>query len=94
MRGDEAGLGTPEEDIASIAAVDALSVPTKMLVCLGFGIDTYHGVCHAHFLESVAAIIQDGGFLGSWSYVLQCRSLQRIKKRALTLLHECRITPA
>jgi hypothetical protein len=27
MRGDEAGLGTPEEDIASIAAVDQLDVP-------------------------------------------------------------------
>ena len=67
MRGDEAGLGTPEEDIASIAAVDALSVPIKMLVSLGFGIDTFHGVCHAHFLEAMAAIVQDGSFLGSWS---------------------------
>jgi hypothetical protein len=35
MRGDEAGLGTPEEDIASIAAVDELDVARKYLVCLG-----------------------------------------------------------
>ncbi len=53
MRGDEAGLGTPEEDIASIAAVDELGVE-KYLVCLGFGVDAFHGVCHGHALEAVA----------------------------------------
>ncbi len=49
MRGDEPGLGTPEEDIASIAAVHQLALDAKLLVCLGFGVDTFHGVCHAHF---------------------------------------------
>jgi hypothetical protein len=39
MRGDEIGLGTPHEDIASIAALDELNVERKLLVCLGFGID-------------------------------------------------------
>jgi hypothetical protein len=67
MRGDEEELGTPHEDIASIAAVDQLAVPTRLLVCLGFGIDTFHGVCHAHFLEAVAEITRAGGFLGAWS---------------------------
>jgi hypothetical protein len=67
MRGDECGLGTPEEDIASIAAVDALDVRTKLLVCLGFGIDHFHGVCHGHVLEAVAELIKAGGFLGAWS---------------------------
>lgn len=67
MRGDEVGLGTPEEDIASIAAVDCIDVPVKLLVCLGFGIDSFHGVCHSDFLESVAALTQSGGFLGCWS---------------------------
>jgi len=38
-------LGTPEEDIASIAAVHQLQLDTKLLVCLGFGVDTFHGVC-------------------------------------------------
>src|ERR1700722_12408298 len=56
MRGDEAGLGTPEEDIASIAAVDELDVKNKFLVCLGFGVDSFHGVCHAHALEAVAEL--------------------------------------
>ncbi|MFN8609663.1 MAG: DUF1152 domain-containing protein [Vulcanimicrobiota bacterium] len=67
MRGDEQDLGTPEEDCSSLlAAWDAL-VPEKLVACLGFGIDSFHGVCHAHFLENVAALIQDGGFLGSWA---------------------------
>jgi hypothetical protein len=68
MRGDEAGLGTPAEDMVSLAAVSALEqVPTKLVACIGFGIDAFHGVCHAHFLENVAALTADGGFLGAFS---------------------------
>lgn len=43
MRGDESGLGTPTEDMASIAAVNKLKVRTKILMCIGLGIDTFHG---------------------------------------------------
>lgn len=68
MRGDEVGLGTPNEDIASLLAVSQLeTVPTKLLVCLGFGVDTFHGVCHAHFLQAVAELTRQGGFLGGWT---------------------------
>jgi hypothetical protein len=67
MRGDEAGLGTPEKDIASIAAVDDLEVKSKLLVCLGFGVDSFHGVCHVHGLEAVAELTKQGSFLGSFS---------------------------
>ncbi|MBC7807811.1 MAG: DUF1152 domain-containing protein [Akkermansiaceae bacterium] len=68
MRGDEAGLGTPEEDSVSLYAVSRLTdVATKLLVCIGFGVDTFHGVCHAQFLESVAALARDGAYLGAWS---------------------------
>jgi hypothetical protein len=67
MRGDEAGLGTPEEDMASIAAVDELDVARKYLVCLGFGVDAFHGVCHTHNLEAIAELTQRGGFLGAFS---------------------------
>lgn len=69
MRGDEAGLGTPEEDIASIAVVDELEVPGKYLVCLGFGVDAFHGVCHAHALEAIAELARAGGYLGAISLV-------------------------
>jgi hypothetical protein len=67
MRGDEAGLGTPAEDMTSLAAVHGLDVPTKIISCLGFGIDAYHGVCHAHFLENVAALEKVGAYLGAHS---------------------------
>ena len=63
MRGDEAGLGTPAEDIMSLAAVASLDVPTRVVTCLGFGVDSFHGVCHANWLENVAALTEVGGFL-------------------------------
>jgi hypothetical protein len=65
MTGDEAGLGTPAEDVTSLAAVTAIDVPTRLVACVGFGIDAFHGVCHAHWLENVAALTSDGAFLGA-----------------------------
>jgi len=44
-----------------------VDVPQKLLVCLGFGIDAHGGVCHAHFLENVAALSRDDNYLGAWS---------------------------
>jgi hypothetical protein len=67
MRGDEAGLGTPEEDMTSLAAVAGLHVPVRLVVCAGFGIDAFHGVCHAHVLENLAALDRDGAYLGALS---------------------------
>lgn len=67
MQGDEAGLGTPSEDMCSLAALAPLNVAQKFVLCLGFGIDAYHGVCHAHFLENVAALTKQGAFLGAFS---------------------------
>lgn len=79
MRGDEPDLGTPQEDIASIVAVQQLAVARKLLVCLGFGLDRYHGVCHAYFLEAVSALIQSGGFLGTWSLTGEMPEVQRYR---------------
>lgn len=67
MRGDESGLGTPQEDLASIAAVHSLDLPVKILTCLGFGVDTFDKVCHVDFLEATAALQRKGGFLGVFS---------------------------
>ena len=64
MRGDEFGLGTPQEDIASIAAASMLELENKFLVCIGFGIDAFHGVNHCQFLEAVADLTKVGAFLG------------------------------
>lgn len=68
MRGDEAGLGTPEEDLASAAALAALDgIPTRLVVSIGFGVDAYHGVNHTQVLENIAALERDGAYLGAFS---------------------------
>ncbi|HEX6686781.1 MAG TPA: DUF1152 domain-containing protein [Candidatus Limnocylindrales bacterium] len=67
LHGDESDLGTPVEDITSLAAVTALDVPVKLVTCLGFGIDAYHGVNHVQVLENIAALDRDGGYLGALS---------------------------
>lgn len=77
MRGDEAGLGTPAEDMASIAAAYQLQLPRKFLVCLGFGVDWYHGVCHAQVLESIAELTRSGAFLGAVSLLKEMPAVQR-----------------
>lgn len=83
MRGDEAGLGTPHEDLASVAAVSQLPIPRKLLACIGFGVDAFHGICHAHFLEAVAAITQAGGFLGMWSLTPDMPEVQLYQEAAM-----------
>jgi len=67
MFGDESGLGTPLEDVTSLAAVGQVRIAHRHVACLGFGVDAYHGVCHALVLENVAALERDGGYHGSFS---------------------------
>lgn len=68
MRGDEAGLGTPEEDLTSVAALAGLDdVPERHVVSVGFGVDAYHGVSHALVLENIAALEREGAYLGAFS---------------------------
>ncbi|WP_194893808.1 DUF1152 domain-containing protein [Catenulispora pinisilvae] len=68
MRGDEAGLGTPEEDMLSLATVAGLAeVPVRLVVSIGFGIDAYHGVNHVQVLENLADLDADGAYLGAFS---------------------------
>ncbi len=71
LRGDEVGLGTPAEDMASLAAVKAMNVPTRVVICVGFGVDSYHGVCHTNWLENVAALTAEGAFLGATALLKQ-----------------------
>jgi hypothetical protein len=77
MFGDEEGLGTPQEDITSMSAVYKSDIPKKFLVCLGFGVDHFHGVSHYHFLENVAALSKDGGFLGVFSALKEMPEVQK-----------------
>jgi hypothetical protein len=76
MRGDEPALGTAEEDISSLLAVQLVSAQRKFVCCLGFGVDTFHGVCHALVLENMAALIEGGGYLGAWSLTREMEEAQ------------------
>jgi hypothetical protein len=76
MRGDEVGLGTPAEDVSSILAANAVDCPLKLLLSVGFGVDTYHGVCHADFLRAVAELTREGAFLGTFSLLRDMPSVQ------------------
>ncbi len=84
--GDEAGLGTPVEDMASIAAVNGLAVAEKLLVSVGFGIDSFHGVSHAQVLEGIAALVRAGGYLGAFSLLREMPEFE-LYRDALEFTH-------
>ena len=66
--GDECKMGTPVEDHTSMAAVDMVEgVGLKLLCCIGFGVDSFHGINHGLFLENVARAEKQGHFYGSFS---------------------------
>ena len=88
MRGDETSLGSPAEDITSLAAVARLDIPGKLVSCLGFGIDARHGVCHGQFLENVAALDQQGGYLGAHSLHLGAADVEAYRS-AVEYVHGC-----
>ena len=67
LRGDESNLGTPVEDLTSVAAVAGLDVGVKLVTCLCFGIDAHDGVNHVEVLENLAALDREGGYLGALS---------------------------
>lgn len=79
MRGDEAGLGTPGEDMASIVAASALDLPRKMLVCMGLGVDSYHGVGNAESLAALADFTRRGAYLGALSLLDTMPAVQRYR---------------
>ncbi|MGH1438182.1 MAG: DUF1152 domain-containing protein [Lewinella sp.] len=64
MFGDEEGLGTPQEDICSMAAAHRTGVKNQILLSIGFGVDHYHGVSHYRFLENISELTREGGYLG------------------------------
>lgn len=80
MFGDEEGLGTPQEDSCSIAAVNQSGVEKQFLLSIGFGIDHYHGVSHFRFLENVAELSRDGGYLGLFQLHPEMEEAQLFKE--------------
>jgi hypothetical protein len=80
MRGDESSLGTPDEDVLSILAVSQVEVTRNFLVCLGFGVDHYHGINHEYFLEAVAELTRANAYLGMFSLTPDMPEVQEYRK--------------
>ncbi|WP_052598886.1 DUF1152 domain-containing protein [Aureispira sp. CCB-QB1] len=78
--GDEELLGTPQEDMCTIAAVQESGIPTQLLASIGFGIDHFHGVSHFRFLENVAALAKEGGYLGLFQLTQEMPEAQHYMK--------------
>jgi hypothetical protein len=87
MFGDEDSLGTPHEDICSMAAVSRSNITKQILLCIGFGIDHFHGVSHFRFLENVATLAQKGAYFGMWQVLQEMPEAQRFIQ-AVTFANE------
>lgn len=65
LRGDESSLGTPSEDLTSLAAVQQLDVPTRLIACVGLGAELRDGICHEQALARIAELARANGYLGA-----------------------------
>jgi len=80
MFGDEEGLGTPQEDVSSMAAAFQIKVAKKLLVSIGFGVDHFHGVSHYRFLENLAELDRENSYLGSFQVLNSMPEGQKYKE--------------
>lgn len=95
MRGDESGLGTPEEDLTSVAALAGIEGPERLVVSIGFGVDAYHGVSHGLVLENIAALERAGARIwGRSPYPVRAGKAPCSSTRSPTPRNRHRNTPA
>lgn len=80
MFGDEPAIGTPTEDMTSIAAVSKINLKYKYLVCIGFGVDSHHGLEHYYYLENVAKLTKENAFLGVFTLLSQMEEAKMFAK--------------
>jgi hypothetical protein len=80
MRGDEPQPGTFLEDSISLAAVESLGVPTKLLAVLGFGTEIEDALTHYCALENIAALAKQDAFLGTCSLTPQMPAFQEYEQ--------------
>ncbi len=64
LRGDETELGTPVEDMTSLAAAGTLSLPLKILACTALGAEKADDISHSQVFEAIAALSAGGDLLG------------------------------
>lgn len=67
MFGDEVGVGTIVEDSVSLVAASGLGLDRSFLIATGFGVELHHKLDHFNCLENMAALIQEGAYLGALS---------------------------
>ncbi|MBK8808456.1 MAG: DUF1152 domain-containing protein [Bacteroidales bacterium] len=94
MFGDEPGLGTPTEDMTSIAALSSINLKKKYLVCIGFGVDYHHGVEHYYYLRNVAKLTKENAFLGIFSLLSQMKEAELFEKLIDYSNNEMPISPS
>lgn len=68
LRGDELSLGTPSEDLASLAAATSLGVPVA-LACIGMTAELRDGISHGQVFERIAELTRANAYLGAVSLV-------------------------
>jgi hypothetical protein len=68
LRGDETSLGTPAEDLVSLAAATSAGVPVA-LACVGLSAELRDGIPHAQVLERFAGLARAGAYLGAEALV-------------------------
>jgi hypothetical protein len=82
IRGDELEIGSPAEDVSSIAAVSRLDgIQTRLTACLGLGAELE--ITYSHVFENIAFLSANGGFLGSCALTKEMPSYQFYEEAAL-----------
>lgn len=75
LRGDETEIGTVFEDTISLIAVSEVkNVQTKLLACIGLGVE--QEILYAQIFENIAKLTEAGAFLGNCTLVAQMECYQ------------------
>jgi hypothetical protein len=69
LRGDETSLGTPAEDLASLAAATAVPDVPIALACVGLSAELRDGIAHAQVFERMAELARADAYLGASALV-------------------------
>jgi hypothetical protein len=68
LRGDEVSLGTPSEDLTSLAAATALEIPILM-ACVGLSAELRDGIAHAQVFERMSELARQNAYAGASALV-------------------------
>jgi hypothetical protein len=69
LRGDETSLGTPAEDLTSLAAATAVPDIPIALACVGMSAELRDGIAHAQVFERMAELARANAYFGASALV-------------------------